>query len=352
MDREVLWDLFRHYGIPPPYINLIQQLYENAQCQVIHNGKLTDPFDVKTGVRQGCLLSPMIFLMVVDWIMRETTKSEKTGIQWTLTQCLEDLDFADDLCLMSQKHQHMQSKSNKLKEEAAKTRLRINIGKTETMRTNNKQETPITLGVEALKTVDKFAYLGSIVSTTGGSDEDIKARLGKARQAFNTLKTVWKSPTLSTRNKLRLFNSNVKSVLLYGSETWRMNNVTNQKLQVFINRCLRNILQIRYPETISNRDLWQRTQQDPIGQQIARRKWRWIGHTLRKPAGNIARQALEWNPQGKRKVGRPRKTWRRSCDEELKMAGITWGSAKKTAQSRVRWRVTVEALCSTRNPQD
>ena len=82
------------------------------QCQVIHNGKLTDPFEVKTGVRQGCLLSPMIFLMVVDWIMRETVKPEKTGIQWSLMQSLEDLDFADDLCLMSQKLQHMQSKTD------------------------------------------------------------------------------------------------------------------------------------------------------------------------------------------------------------------------------------------------
>ena len=66
------------------------------------------------GVRQGCLLSPMIFIMVVDWIMREVESHGKTGIQWTLATQLHDLDFADDICLLSQNLQHMQIKTEHL----------------------------------------------------------------------------------------------------------------------------------------------------------------------------------------------------------------------------------------------
>ena len=62
---------------------------------------------LNTGVRQGCLLPPMIFIMVVDWIMREVESQGKTGIQWTLTSQLHDLDFGDDICLLSQNLQHM-----------------------------------------------------------------------------------------------------------------------------------------------------------------------------------------------------------------------------------------------------
>ena len=58
--------------------------------------------------------------------------------------------------------------------------------------------------------------------------------------------------------------------------------------------------------------------------QIRRRKWRWVGHTLRKAHTNVTRQALEWNPQGNRKRGRPRQTWRQSLLEELKTAGMSW----------------------------
>ena len=73
----------------------------------------------------------------------------------------------------------------------------------------------------------------------------------------------------------------------------------------------------------------------------------WIGHTFRKPASNITRQSLDWNLQGKRKVGRMKQTWRRSADA----AGTTLAKLKRTSQNRVRWRGVVAALCSTRNQE-
>ena len=105
VDRDVIWRLMYHYGLPPKFVTIIQQMYEDATCQVIHDGKLTEPFTVQTGVRQGCLLSPTIFLMVVDWVMRQSTAGRRTGIQWTFTRQLEDLDFADDIGLLSHRHQ-------------------------------------------------------------------------------------------------------------------------------------------------------------------------------------------------------------------------------------------------------
>ncbi|CAH8553174.1 unnamed protein product [Heterobilharzia americana] len=101
------------------------------------------------------------------------------------------------------------------------------------------QQTPITVNGRNLKEVTSFTYLGSTVSTTGGTDEDVKVRIGKARQAFISLKPVWRSSALSMRNKIRIFNTNVKSVLLYGSETWRVTKGISNKLQTFINNCLR-----------------------------------------------------------------------------------------------------------------
>ncbi|WP_353805823.1 reverse transcriptase domain-containing protein, partial [Acinetobacter baumannii] len=161
----------QHYGVPEIFIDLIQQLYRGATCQVVHKGKLTEVFEVNTGVRQGGLLSPMIFLLALDWIMRETTKTEQTGIQWTLTRVLEDLDYADDICLISQKHEHRQSKTDRLAQEAAKTGLEINTEKTETMSLHTDQQSPIKIRGQELKEVDTFVYFGSTVTATGGSNE-------------------------------------------------------------------------------------------------------------------------------------------------------------------------------------
>ena len=97
-------------------------------------------------------------------------------------------------------------------------------------------------------------------------------------------------------------------------------------------------------KTISNRDLWQRTGQEPVHVSIKRRRWKWIGHTLRKEH-SIARSALDWNPEGKRKRGRPKNTWRRGLQSDLDNSGMTWGEAKQRAKNRTRWRTAVDALC-------
>nr|KAG5691089.1 hypothetical protein BaRGS_027593 [Batillaria attramentaria] len=161
------------------------------------------------------------------------------------------------------------------------------------------------------------------------------------------LKNVWASKVVSIRTKLRIFNSNVKSVLLYGCETWRTTKTMQQKIQTFLNTCLRRIFNIRWPEKIRNEELWERAGQEPVAKQILRRKWGWIGHTLRKPASSTTRQALTWNPQGKRKRGRPRNSWRRDTEAELYKEGTNWTGVAKIAQNRVRWRRVFDGICST-----
>ena len=85
VDRDTLWKLLRHYGIPEKIITLIQKTYQGMSCKVLHAGQMSNSFEVKTGVRQGCLLSPFMFLLAIDWIMKTTTTTGKNnGIQWTL----------------------------------------------------------------------------------------------------------------------------------------------------------------------------------------------------------------------------------------------------------------------------
>nr|KAG5700884.1 hypothetical protein BaRGS_012291 [Batillaria attramentaria] len=292
-------------------------------------------------------VSPFLFLLVIDWIMKTTTAGRKNGIQWTLWTQLDDLDFADDLALLSHSHSQMQDKTTRLEATSAGTGLKINRKKTELMKINTTANTPVTVGGEPIREVESFVYLGSVVDGQGGTDRDVTARIGKARAAMVMLKNVWASKVVSIRTKLRIFNSNVKSVLLYGCETWRTTKTMQQKIQTFLNTCLRRIFNIRWPEKIRNEELWERAGQEPVAKQILRRKWGWIGHTLRKPASSTTRQALTWNPQGKRKRGRPRNSWRRDTEAELCKQGTNWTGVARLAQNRVRWRRVVDGLCST-----
>ena len=139
----------------------------------------------------------------------------------------------------------------------------------------------------------------------------------------------------------------MKAVLLYSCETWKNSRSITAKLQVFINKSLRKILRIFWPDQITNNELWKRTKQLRINLQIRKCKWGWLGHTLRKPSKGTARQALQWNPQGKQGRERPRNTWRRTVLEEAKGVKKTWAEIKSDARNTVRWRILVEAVCST-----
>ena len=71
---------------------------------------LTEWFQVKSCMKQGCNMSGFLFLLVIDWIMRKATADNNTGIRWKFTSKLEDLDFACDIALTSTTIQQIQKR--------------------------------------------------------------------------------------------------------------------------------------------------------------------------------------------------------------------------------------------------
>ncbi|VDP37146.1 unnamed protein product [Schistosoma margrebowiei] len=151
--------------------------------------------------------------------METSTSERKHGIQWTSRMQSEDLDFADDLAFLSQTQQQMQEKTNSLAAASAAIRLNIHKGKSKVLRYNTACTNSITIDGKDLKDVKTFTYLGSIIDEQGGSDADVKARIGKARAAYLKLRNIWNSKQLSTNTKVRIFNTNVKTVLLKNYES-------------------------------------------------------------------------------------------------------------------------------------
>jgi len=140
--REIMWFTLQEYGIPRKIIQIIKILYDIFKCKISHKGKLSEFKEVRIGVRQGCILSPTLFLLILDKVMKRMKGLRKRGIQWTMKERLEDLDYADDICLLAQRFCDMDEKLKRLKEEAELAGLHININKTKGMRVNtsNKQK--------------------------------------------------------------------------------------------------------------------------------------------------------------------------------------------------------------------
>jgi hypothetical protein len=111
-------------------------------------------------------------------------------------------------------------------------------------------------------------------------------------------------------------------------------------------------MNIKWTDKITNEELWRITKQKPIEIQIKRRKWNWIGHALRKEAGAIEKIALDWNPQGCRRRGRPKRTWRRTIEDEIINTGRLWNEVKGIAGDHNAWKLFMDALCFTRRKRN
>ena len=337
--RETLWKLMAHYGIPKKLINLVKKWYDKSRCAVIDGSGTSDWFSVISGVKQGCTMSGFLFLLVIDYVMRTTTEGASNGIRWKFTEKLEDLDYADDLALLSSSASQCQRKINKLKATAEKAGLKINTDKTKSMRINARTQTPLKIGNEDMEDVVQFVYLGSVMTVSGDSDQDVKVRIGKAWGAYNKLKPIWNSKQLSTKTKVRVYRACVISVLLYGCESWGMTKCVEEMLEKFFHKSLRMLLNVNWTMFVSNVEVRRRANLELISQTVKMRRWKWIGHVLRMDRTEHARIAVTWKPDGRRKAGRPKTTWRRMVEKEMKTMGIrSWEDAARVAKDRALWR--------------
>ena len=124
-----------------------------------------------------------------------------------------------------------------------------------------------------------------MLSVEDGALSDINARLTKARFAFCNLQNIWKSNKYSLSLKMKIYNSNVKSILLYGAETWR---VVQRDINVFHSKHLRKICKIFWPNKISNIELQQRTKSKVVEDKIKIKRWKWLGYVLRMDNDKIS----------------------------------------------------------------
>ncbi len=190
IDRRGLWVIMKKNGIPSKLIAIVKALYKDFQCAVIDEGEKTEWFPVVTRVKQGCCMSGFLFIMKTDWVMRQTVENKKTGIRWNFT-VLEDLDFADDIALLSSTFDQLQTKATRLEENAGRVGLKLNAKKCKVMKLNSKEEDALRVGQNGVEEVEHFTYLGADVTHDGGGTVDIQRRIDLASAVFHKLAKVF-----------------------------------------------------------------------------------------------------------------------------------------------------------------
>jgi len=132
-----LWLILKQYGIPDSIVAIIQSLYKSSKSCIKLNGITGDWFNVVTGVCQGCILLPLLFAIVMDWIMKKSLRNYEGGLEWTGISRLCNLDYADDIALIETSQTGMQQLTHEIERISGSVRLRMNANKCKTLLSNN-----------------------------------------------------------------------------------------------------------------------------------------------------------------------------------------------------------------------
>ncbi|VDP13513.1 unnamed protein product [Heligmosomoides polygyrus] len=161
---ESLWEILSLYGVPATFVKVLKSLCHNSSCCVKTTLANTRLLEVTTGVRQGCVLSPLLFIIALDYVLRRTTAEVQGGICWSSGR-LMDLDFTDDIAVFAGDNDTLQRSTERLRQEANNIGLRISPEKSKVMHTGNTTSGEgIYVGPDRLEVVDNFTYLGSMIT--------------------------------------------------------------------------------------------------------------------------------------------------------------------------------------------
>ena len=165
--RQTMKKIMRYYGIPLKIVEIIMDMHYNNLCQVAVDGSLTEPFEIKSGVLQGGILSPLLFTLVIDFVMRKAIGNGHNGITWSDDRNLCDMEYADDAVLISPSIEALQNLIDALVTEGKKVGLVVNIQKTEVLKNEHAGYGHCHIGEHDLPNVNSFRYLGTIVDSKG-----------------------------------------------------------------------------------------------------------------------------------------------------------------------------------------
>ena len=208
----------KEMGIPNLLICFLKNLYAGQEATVRTGHGTTDWFQIGKGVHQGCMLSPCLFNLYAEYIMRNAGLEEaQAGIKFA-GRNINNLRYADDTTLMAESEEELKNLLMKVKEESEKVVLKLNFQKTKLMASG-----PITswqIDGETVETVADFILRGSKITADSDYSHEIKRCLLLGRKVMTNLDSILKSRDITLPTNVHLVKAMVFPVFIYGGESW------------------------------------------------------------------------------------------------------------------------------------
>ena len=383
--KAIEWALRRQL-VPELLVQRVMLLYEDSKSRVRVGGEESEGFPINVGVHQGSALSPLLFIL----IMEEATKECQGEALWHLL-------YADDLVLSAESREAVEQKFMEWKRPLENRGMKVNIGKTKLMVTGKKSEVMrsgrypcgvcgrgvgsnsilctsclcwchrrcsglrvlredpsficprcsrqnasqqddeddvIQIDGDRIEEVKEFCYLGDLLDSEGSVERSVRMRVTSAWRKWREIASLLINKDIPLRHRGRVYDACVRSVLLYGAESWPM----TERVQAILTSCDRRMLRymagVSWQDQVSSVQVASRCGVEVLENVLRRRRLRWFGHVKRRDEGDPLRRVGELIVEGRRPPGRPRKSWKKTIEEDMRVVG----AQEEDAMDRDRWR--------------
>ena len=273
------WKILKEMGIPDRLTCLLKNLYAGQEATVRTGHGTTDWFQIGKGVRQGCILSPCLFNLYAEYIMRNAGLDEaQAGIK-IARKNINNFRYAHDTTLMAESEEELKSLLMKVKEESEKVGLKLNIQKTTIMASG-----PITswqIDGGTVETVTDFILGISKITADGDCNHEIKRHLLLGRKAMTNLDSILKSRDITLPIKVHLVKTMVFPVVMYGCESWTIKKTEHRIIDAFELWCWRRLLRVPWTARRSNQSILKEISSEcPLEGLLLKLKLQYFGHLM------------------------------------------------------------------------
>ena len=381
--RKAIERALRRQFVPEYLVEQEIMLYVDSKSRIRLAGGLSEKFTINVGVHQCSGLNPLLFILVMD----EATKECRGDEIWEML-------YADDLVLTAETREEAERKFLDWRRAMARRGMKVNVAKTKVMVTGKKAEVirsgrypcavcgkgvglnsilctvcgywchkrcsglrsinnapdfqcstctgpnlmeprdDLQLEGEAVEEVKEFCYLGDLLDSEGGVERTVKMRVSAAWHKWRDISSLLTNKSLPLKNRARVYDACIRSVLLYGAEGWPMTERLANVLTSCDRRMLRYMAGVTWRDGLRSEEVAVRCGVEMLDVVLRRKRLRWFGHVKRRGQAEPLGKIMELEADGRRPRGRPKKSWRRTVEADMRLMGVS----EIDALDRAKWK--------------